>query len=210
VDPAGRFGTNAHVALPVQESLAAGQTPVLVSHGGLRQYEIARARAHHNYKGVLSHDVGVLAVRLRPGETVPTTVPLAARDDLRKLRPGTRLLYMGFPVYQDRLADYADIDRAAGVFRVKPSKVNARTYRGTLNRLLTFTSEKGDFANEFLLEHDLPCLPGASGSALFGPDGKVVGLLNGAINVKGKFEAGAPNKTGVRVDLLRELLDLDR
>jgi hypothetical protein len=207
VDPAGKFGTNAHVALPVQQSLEAGEKPLLVSHGGLRQYEIASARAHHRYTGVLSHDVGLLSVNLPPGEKLPTTVRLASQDDLRKLKPGTRLLYMGFPVYQADFSDYFDIDRAAGVVAVKPSKVNARTYRGTLNRLLTFTNEKGDFSNEFLLEHDLPGMPGASGSALFSPDGKVVGLLNGMMNVKGKFEAGAPNKTGVRVDLLRELLD---
>jgi hypothetical protein len=209
VDSAGKFGTNAHVALPVQKSLEAGKTPLLVSHGGLRQYEIVRAMPHHLYRGVLSHDVGLLSVRLPPGETVPTTVQLASQDDLRKLRPGSRLLYMGFPVYQKDFSDYLDIDRLAHAFRVKRSKVNARTYRGTLNRLLTFTSEKGDFTNEFLLEHDLPGMPGASGSALFGPDGKVVGLLNGMINVKGEFQAGAPNKTGVRVDLLRELLQLD-
>jgi hypothetical protein len=211
VDPAGKFGTNAHVALPVQKALEAGERPRLISHGGLREYEITAAEAHPRYSGsVHSYDVGVLSARLPAGTSVPTTVQLASTDDLRKLRPGMRLLYMGFPVYQQDSSDYLDIDRVARTFEVKRSKVNARTYRGSLNRLLTFTSEKGDFSSEFVLEHDLPSMPGASGSALFGPDGKVVGLLNGMVNVKGKFDAGAPNKTGVRVDLLRELLALDR
>jgi hypothetical protein len=210
VDPRGQFGTNAHVALPAQEALAIGKSPLLVSHGGLRQYEITAAQVHPRYTGVFSHDVGVLSVALRAGETVPTTVSLASQADLRKLKPGTHLLYMGFPVYQSDFSDYLEIDRVLGGFRVKRSKVNARTYRGTLNRLLTFATEKGDFSNEFLLEHDLSGMPGASGSALFTPDGKVVGLLNGMMNVKGKFEAGAPNKTGVRVDLLRELLEHGR
>jgi hypothetical protein len=102
------------------------------------------------------------------------------------------------PVFEEGSVDYLGPDGF--------SRVNARTYQGTLNRLLTFQQTRGTFADQLWPEHDMASWGGASGSPIFNRSGKVVALHNAGLLVRGQKHAANPNKGAIRVDLLRDLM----
>jgi hypothetical protein len=195
VHSSGKFATNAHVADPVKEWLGEGKEVLLIAQAGVRKYRVTGSTWHAGYeKGRrFSPDVGLLTVTLPPGETVPTVVELATREELRQLEPGALLCYIGFPAFEDNHS-YESL-----------AKVDARIYTGNLVRILTLQEEKGDFPQRFLLEHTMLSWPGASGSPIFNRQGKVVALHFAGIPVEGR-RAAASVKMAMRVDLLAPLL----
>jgi hypothetical protein len=153
----------------------------------------AKWHASYSSVGPFTPDVGVLKVDLPFGQTVPTVAQLAPEEDLRELSSGSPLCYIGFPGYDG--TDYLS----------KLSKVNARTYQGRLNRLMTLSEEQGEYATQQLVEHDMWSWPGSSGSPIFNKRGKVV-ALHFAGDFVNRAKAVASPKYGMRADLLKEVL----
>lgn len=196
IDSNGTLATNAHVSKGLHEkSLRHRETAFVLSQGGTRKYDIIEARWHSRYSdGDKSPDVGILKVRLPPGQTLPVCVDLASEADLRAVKAGSPLCYIGFPQYEE--TDYI----------ARPSKVVARVYQGNLNRILTFTEDRGSFPDQQLFEHDMYSWGGSSGSPIFDVRGKVVAIHFWGDPVNSTKQVASP-KYAVRIDLLRELLD---
>lgn len=203
----GTLGTNAHIAVPVREMMKRGTKMVVFAPGGKTEYPIIASEWHKDYvdwpEGKIVHqtpDVGVLTVSLPPGGKLPKTVDLATDDDLRKLAPGSGLCYIGFPGWTG--SDYNTLN-----------KIVPYIYPGPLTRMMTLREETGDFANQYLLEHDMSTTGGASGSPIFNRAGKVVGIHNSGPNTYIPTNNGrtlvVPRlgpKTGMRIDLLKQVM----
>lgn len=196
----GKFGTNAHVALPVNDFLKKGFKVCVISPGGKKEYPVVGAVGHPRYNEsarVQTPDVGILTARLSGGDALPNVVELASDDELRRLGPGAPLCYIGFPGWSEYTA---------------LNKVAPHIYKGGLSRLMTLEEEVGDFGRQYLIDHDLATINGASGSPIFNREGKVVAIHNSgekriAIDANGKpVPIPVGPKHGMRVDLLRELM----
>lgn len=218
VDASGLFGTNGHVAKPIRERLknpgviikATGQKAQIkvyvVAQGGQKRFEVIQAVPHPRYNSSSKQnswtpDVGLLKVKLPPGEKL-VTVKLADEEALRRLKDGSDLCYIGFPVYHS--SDYASL-----------SKVRARTNPGHVVRMLTLKEEVGNFENQFLVEHDMQSWGGASGSPIFDRTGNVVAIHFAGkpiVQAGGKivYKAVASVKLGIRIDKLTELIELQK
>jgi S1-C subfamily serine protease len=195
VDAAGTLATNAHVAEPVSRSLRLGFRPIILSQRGRARHDIVEARWHRLYdpRNLNSPDVGILKVRFTPGSPPCRAIPLASESELRRLVPGAPLCYIGFPFFNDN--DYDSQE-----------KMVSRIYQGTYNRPLPGRSGATDFRDLYVLEHSMATWGGASGSPIFDRQGKVVAIHNAGISVRGTNQAGNPNKTGIRIDQLNDLL----
>jgi S1-C subfamily serine protease len=205
IDKNGKLGTNAHITFPAANALKAGRKVSVIAQGGKKVYPVVSAVSHPQYinwpGGKIRYqtpDVGVLVVRLPPGELLPKAVELANEEDLHKLRPGAQLCYIGFPGW----SNYDSLKR-----------IEPHIYNGGLSRLMTLKEESGDFATTFLLQHDMASMGGASGSPIFNRHGKVVAIHNSGRTVttsgpQGTFQdIPVGPKNGMRIDLLNVLLN---
>jgi len=194
IDDSGRFATNAHVVEAIEKiHTISGAYPKLIAQGGEFDLDVDSWKQHGDYEPSerYSPDVGVLQARPPKGQRI-VHVALARDADLRELKAGTNICYIGFPAYES--LDY-------GQFK----EISATVYSGNVARIWTFDHEVGDFESSRVLEHNMYSWGGASGSPIFNSDGKVVALHYSAPPVGGKKQF-ASLKYGVRVDCLRELL----
>jgi S1-C subfamily serine protease len=204
IDKNGRLGTNAHITFPAAQALKAGRKVTVISHGGKKLYPVISAVSHSQYiswpGGKIQYqtpDVGVLTVRLPAGEHMPKFVGLASDEELRKLKPGAQLCYIGFPGW----SQYDSLKR-----------IEPHIYGGGLTRLMTLKEESGDFSSQYLLQHDMASMGGASGSLIFNRHGKVVAIHNSGREVSTSGPQGIVQgipvrpKNGMRIDLLNDLL----
>jgi len=139
-------------------------------------------------------DVALMYVQGEDAGAVGTPLPLADEDRLRRLKPGTQLLSVGFPM-QGLLGAGSEVDRPTPM-------VHTGVVTGIQD---AFLSAQAQFEDRLVVSHSLPWLGGASGSPLLDTDGTVV-----AVHSSGHYEKGMAitgYKMSERVDLLRELLD---
>ena len=210
VDPQGVFGTNAHVTEIVKKLLDKRMKMYVIGEGGKMKFDILSAVSHPDYKEKLpakhfSPDVGLLKVSLTPGVALKPVL-LADASDLMELKDGTKLCYIGFPVYMGDAGgdsvEYRTLDE------VKP-----RIEAGNVVRLLTLDGKVGKPETQFIMEHNMLSWGGASGSPIFNRSGRVVALHFAANSVVNKTKAGflalrspAGTKFGIRVDKLKDLI----
>ncbi len=169
------FATNGHVVRGVEKFLkmfkSVGRSAkVYIAINGRRdlQYTVTGMKVHAqygkievNYNGVDAlgnYDVGLLTIN---EETNIYFLP-APLDDLRLLRAGQKVGYLGFPM--EGLA-------GDNVNNINPL---ATMQTGILTTVSNYFME--DKEPKYLLRHNLPVTGGASGSPIFRPDGRIVGI----------------------------------
>jgi len=229
IDSSGLFGTNAHVAKPIADELGKGLEAHVYTQGGKKKYRIKSAVYHPDYRDPSSSaktkqpdrrespDVGILIAEVPDGEELDT-VELAGDEEIRNLKKGARLCYIGFPKFLD--------DDYLGTKQTNYAKIESRVYAGHIVRMLTLKHEVGPQEKCLLLEHQMHSWGGASGSPIFNKYGRVVGLHFSANNVKTKVPvflrdrkgvlrkimvtqyvpSPASAKFGMRVDKLKEII----
>ncbi|MGH7175862.1 MAG: trypsin-like peptidase domain-containing protein [Tepidisphaeraceae bacterium] len=218
-----RIATNAHVAEALRdEARKQGLSPVArrATSGGVENVEVQEIIVHPGYRQ-WARILADPTTRLRPGaaNTAATdaliapydvavlrtaqdcgpALPLASNDELRELKAGDELGYVGYP--------------AEGVFDPRSSPPALLT--GRIIRLTDFfySPVSGDTA--MLVHHNLATVGGASGSPVVNKSGKVV-----AINSAGSFvgaiataDQPRPNRIPLgfnyaeSVEFVREVLD---
>lgn len=197
IDSDGIFATNGHVVMGARAYLQ--QKPNLeffvVSPGGKREFPIIGSKAHRQYAesgDSMTPDVGVLRVRLT-GNPKLVEIPLANDRELRAVKQGAPLCYIGYPVFYP--SDYS-----------KLKTVVPRIFQGNIVRWMDLHEEEADADESVLMEHDMFSWGGASGSPIFGACGKAIALHFAGGTVHGERQQ-ASIKFGIRVDLLREVLE---
>lgn len=170
------FATNAHV-VELMEKIAA-KVPgapffVAINQRPDRRLRIVASRKHPRYSpgsvrfdgqtALATFDMAVL----RTSEPAPAHFPLASRNQLQALRSGSRIAFLGFPM-ESLENDNIDVQNPIATMQ-----------SGIVTSLSdSFLSDSG-FEGNRLVRHNLPAVGGASGSAIFTPDGVVVAILWG-------------------------------
>ena len=211
------LATNSHVAKPVGEILQRGGAAyVVLNKDPEKKFRITQAVVHPLYEGshinfdghesaVPAYDVGLLVVK----EELPVAFRIAPTAELRKIRSGYRVAYLGFPA--EGLAGGG----------VDPRNPVATMQSGIVTSMTDWWLGKAEFEKAFLVQHNLGATGGASGSPIFNTKGEVVALLS-AGNITGQVEVAADGSFHVirapsavminfaqRADLLQEFMDKD-
>ncbi|MCC6415628.1 MAG: trypsin-like peptidase domain-containing protein [Opitutaceae bacterium] len=198
------FATNAHVAGPAAEALAAGRSSVVVinKHPELR-FKVVKAVSHPRYggseRGMPSNDVGILEV---DGQ-IPSWFPVAPAAELQRIDSGYRVAYLGFPVGENMTA-------------VDPNSPVATMQTGIVTSVTDFNGGVGTSASRLLVQHNLSSTGGASGSPVFNAKGQVVALHNagnyafgvvtqGGKSVEQRLKSGLQISYAQRADLLGDI-----
>ena len=209
------LATNSHVAKPVGEILQkGGAVYVVLNKNPDKKFRITQAVVHPLYEGshpnmdghesaVPAYDVGLLVVQ----EKLPVAFHIAPQSELKKLRSGYRVAYLGFP----------SEGMAGG--GVDPHNPVATMQSGIVTSVTDWWLSKADFDKALLVQHNLAATGGASGSPIFNANGEVIALLS-AGNIIGQVQVGpdgsaqvirAPSAAMVnfaqRADLLQEFMD---
>ncbi len=209
----GLCATNAHVVIGMKELkqelesyLAANQKigeveVLLISPGGTHEYQVRETYVHQAYarqEDLFSPDVGLIQVKLTDNQSMKP-VSLATKRNLRRLKKGEELCYIGYPVFDAR-RDYN---------RLK--KIAPRTFRGNLIRMLNYQEESTSIDDSMVVEHSMDTVGGASGSPIFDRSEQVVALLFAGMMVvnkeTGQLETEQRINYGIRVDALREVIE---
>ncbi|WP_221030500.1 trypsin-like serine peptidase [Actomonas aquatica] len=182
------YATNAHVAKPISEALAAGRGAVILPNRtkGV-SLKIVSAVYHSEYERDGNMDVGLLLVETE----APKFFPLADDTTLRQLDSGEKLAYLGFP--------------AAG----KGGNVNYDSPIASMQSGIVVAVSDGDYSDagpsgNTLIRHNIPSFGGASGSPLFNTKGEVVGIHFAGL--AGEEYVKAMINFGCRIDVLKELM----
>jgi len=216
------FATNSHITNPVNEFLNNGlDVFVALNEKPDRRFRVVKAISHPRYRETkrnfdgkksftTSFDVGLLKIE----GVAPVVFPLADKSELKKLAPGYRVAYLGFPT-EDLIGGNYDVRRPLATMK-----------SGIITTVSDYWLGDGGIGKNFLLRHNMGSAGGASGSPLFNTSGEVVGIHN-AGNYEGVFvrdEKGnlrldkegspifdrAPNAAMInfaqRVDLLNDIL----
>lgn len=195
------FATNAHVAGPAAEALAAGRSSVVIinKHPELK-FRVVKAVSHPNYggtqKGLPANDVGILEVE---GQ-IPSWFPVAPAAELQRLDSGYRVAYLGFPVGENMTA-------------VDPNSPVATMQTGIITSVTDWNGGVGTTDSRLLVQHNLSSTGGASGSPVFNAKGQVVALHNagnyafgvvtqGGKSVEQRLKSGLQISYAQRADLL--------
>ena len=143
-------------------------------------------------------------------------MPLASKEDLRKLRVGVHLGSLGYP--GELLEQYAQgFDAKANRYKT----VVATFKDGWVGRLTNYKFEAADFEHSTIIQHSASLSGGTSGSPMFTADGKVVGASFGNRQIyydvtkrlKGEAQSRLhrefaldPSEIGyaIRIDVLRQ------
>lgn len=209
------LATNSHVAKPVGEILQkGGDVYVVLNKNPDKKFRITQAVFHPLYEGahtnmdghesaVPAYDVGLLVVK----EKLPVAFHIAPQSELKNLRSGYRVAYLGFP----------SEGMAGG--GVDPRNPVATMQSGIVTSVTDWWLSKADFDKALLVQHNLAATGGASGSPIFNASGDVIALLS-AGNIIGQVQVGpdgsaqvirAPSAAMVnfaqRADLLQEFID---
>jgi V8-like Glu-specific endopeptidase len=181
------FATNAHVAKPIRDALAAGRTAfLLLNRSKGPPLRITKAIYDTRYDSTGGrYDVGILKVDRK----VAKFFPLATDDMLKTLDAGEKIAYLGFP------APGAD------------NNLNLRSpiasmQSGIIVAISDYDLGDGGFSTNVYLRHSAPTFGGASGSPLFTARGVVIGVHSAGL--KGN-DIKAMINFGQRVDILRQL-----
>lgn len=172
------------------------QARIAINGGHQVCCNITHVQIHRNYGAVDSKmipDVAVLTVQ----EKVQSYFKLADSQDLKSLKTGTPIAFLGFPM--ELLAnDNINLDNPV-----------ASMQSGIVVAVSDFEMKDAGFSGNYLIRHNLPSTGGASGSPIFNKHGKVVALLfagNTTNQVKNNKIVRAPSAAqinfAVRVDLL--------
>jgi len=209
------LATNSHVAQPVGEILEkGGHVYVVLNKHPDKKFEITRAVVHPGYESdhknmdgretaVPANDVGLLVVR----EKLPVAFTVAPDSELKKLRSGYRVAYLGFPC-----------EGMAGG-GVDPRNPVATMQSGIVTSVTDWWLGQASFDKALLVQHNLGATGGASGSPIFNTKGEVVAILSAGniinqvqISADGSAEVTrAPSAAmvnfGQRADLLTGFMD---
>jgi pSer/pThr/pTyr-binding forkhead associated (FHA) protein len=110
------------------------------------------------------YDVGLLRVKGKlPKDAI---LEIAPKDEIMALTPGMALASAGYPMEQ------------ISGRQVLPIGATPQVRFGNLNALTDYFFLPTDAAHSFLIHHSVPSAGGASGSAIMGPSGRVVAVLN--------------------------------
>ncbi|MFO0624047.1 MAG: trypsin-like peptidase domain-containing protein [Polyangiales bacterium] len=201
------LATNAHcVRAALTEAQSGGQTVVLrnkesgVAVAATAVYADARFQDARFSRGGVGYDVGLL----RAAEELPTWVALADDAELHALHEGDGIFVYGFP----------------GLTVNEASPVATITL-GLLNRVTDFSDNVGTPQTAQKLQHSAQTSGGSSGSPIFLPSGRVIGLNAGSLAdderqivvdpSNGQRREVAVNRSsnfkyGMRADLIRQAL----
>lgn len=167
------YATNAHVAIPALEVMAAGGTSYIhVNQRPDLKFRILGGKIHPKYNqpivdsngeapDINGYDVALLQV----DGTAPAVFKLAGRSKLEKLDSGHRIAFLGFPM--EKLV-------GNGVSADSPV---ANMQSGIITSNTDYWLRKCHYEDRLLISHNLPTTGGASGSPVFDTDGDVVGVL---------------------------------
>lgn len=198
------FATNAHVAGPATEAIAAGRSAVVVinKHPELK-FRVVKAVSHPRYggtqKGMPVNDVGILEV---DGQ-IPAWFPVAPASELQRVDSGYRVAYMGFPSGENMTA-------------VDPNSPVATMQTGIVTSITDWNGGVGTPESRLLVQHNLSSTGGASGSPVFNAKGQVIALHNagnyafgvvtqGGKSVERRLKSGLQISYAQRADLLGDI-----
>jgi V8-like Glu-specific endopeptidase len=201
------LATNAHcVRAALTEAQSGGQTVVLrnkesgAAVAAAAVYADARFQDARYSRGGIGYDVGLLRV----AEDLPTWVSLADDAELHAMHEGDGIFVYGFP----------------GLTVNEASPVATITL-GLLNRVTDFADNVGTPQTAQKLQHSAQTSGGSSGSPIFLPSGRVIGLNAGSLAdderqivvdpSNGQRREVAVNRSsnfkyGMRADLIRQAL----
>ncbi|MGF1544888.1 MAG: trypsin-like serine peptidase [Parvularculaceae bacterium] len=182
-----RFATNAHVAKIIKDTWAKHPyVPFFVAINGRpdKRLKVSSFSMHPEYGKADVRFDGKVASRgydiavLTTDAAAPAHFNLADQDDLKKLRSGTRIAYLGFPM--ERLL-HGNVDAQMPVATMQSGIVTSMSDH--------FLADSG-FEKNRLVRHNLAATGGASGSPIFTSNGDVVAILY-AGNVIGSVSVDA-------------------
>lgn len=217
------LATNAHVAAVLREGAAKPDMRVIARRAtadGIRDVAVNEITMHPGYV-MWSRILDDPTIRLRAGpagsvaadaliapydvallrtdEECGPPIPLASEQELRAIKAGDEVGYVGFP--------------AENVFDPRNSPPSLLT--GRITRLTDFFYNPVRDDTAILIHHNLATVGGASGSPIINKDGKVV-ALNSAGSFVGVLESTAQTRPtrvpvgfsyGQSVQFLRECMD---
>jgi hypothetical protein len=221
------LATNSHVA----EMFLEAQTPggnlegfkvvVVQPRPPYKAFEVKRVELHPGYTAwddylqalykevekrrsrppgyIPAYDVALMWVDEQ--EQLGPALTLASDEELKAVRAGDPIFYVGYPAENLSLYDFD---------RPQPT---AQT--GIVTANTTFLSFAGPFEDNQLVQHSAPAIGGASGSPIFNKDGHVIAYLNAGNLDMVRDKEGRPIRVPMsalinfaqRVDLLRELAE---
>jgi pSer/pThr/pTyr-binding forkhead associated (FHA) protein len=209
----GVLATNAHVAEQHRPPFA---SLMVRTADPIRDLEVERIEIHPGYRlwaklqgeyqpidpggskfirFIPACDVALLHLRPQDQGAIGQPLPIASDTELAGLSRGTPAAFLGYPV--------------EGTVVGALERSEASSDVGPISQVLDFFLEPNDTERERLVTYNLKAEGGASGSPVFGLDGKVV-----AVHSAGNFKFLAGQRIsqggtafGQRVDLVRELLE---
>lgn len=202
----GKFVTNAHVTEQLHEVLSSGgEAYVKLNKSSNYIFPVEKVISHPNYndKNFDEFDVGLIYVQ---GD-VPYSLKLEKKSNLKKLKAGDEIIYIGFPM--ENLPN-GGLNLGSLVATVQVGNVTA---------VSDYKYKVGRAESNYLVRHNLGATGGASGSPIINKKGNVVAVLN-AITVEvpsdettAKQSGAAENPSAVminyaqRADLINDIKD---
>lgn len=177
------FATNAHVAGPAQEALAAGRSVrIYINKHPELTYGVTKATTHPRYgsteSGMPINDVGILEVDGK----LESWFPVAQTAELQNVDSGYRVAYLGFPSGENMTA-------------VDPRSPVATMQTGIVTSVTDWQGGVGTAENRLLVQHNLSSTGGASGSPVFNAKGQVIALHNA-----GNYSFGVVTQGGKKIE----------
>lgn len=204
----GLLATNAHVAKMFLDDKMSVKV-VIQNHTG-KIFTVKKAKNHPGYKRANSPDVALVMVDTQ-GKSFPV-MPLATREELKKLRIGTQLGTMGYP------GELSGVYLSGFDQKSQTAKTALATFKdGWIGRITDFRRARADFATSYFIQHSASLSGGTSGSPMFDTNGKVIALNNSGLDLMVSVKKGEKAGTertpsaaeignAIRVDLLLDLL----